>query len=153
MPAKKHVIALTPERKSRLEIVARSYRHSQRERNRAKVLSLTDAHREGDCLPDAQIAARVGCQPLTVSKIRQRAAERGGVESPGRKEQVNRKPRRLDGEGEAKPATLARSPAPDGRERWTMQLRKERLIQMEVVETIDEATICRALKKERLNRG
>jgi putative transposase len=153
MPAKKHIIALTPEQKSQLEIVARSYRHSQRERNRAKVLLLTDANREGGCLPDAQIAAQVGCQPLTVSKIRQRAAERGIVASLERKEQERRKARRLDGAGEAQLVTLACSQAPEGRKRWTMQLLKERLRQMEVVETIDEATICRTLKKTRLNRG
>jgi len=153
MPAKKHLIALTQEQKSQLEIVARSYRHSQRERNRAKVLLLTDTHREGGSRSDAQIADQIGCQPLTVSKIRERAAQRGVVESLERKVQENRKPRRLDGAAEAQLVTLACSQAPDGRKRWTMQLLKERLIQMQVVETIDEATICRTLKKTRLNRG
>jgi homeodomain-containing protein len=153
MPTKKHTIALTHEQRGQLEIVARSYRHSQRERNRAKVLLLTDANREGGSRNDAQIAAEVGCQPLTVSKIRERAALRGMVESLRHKEQIHRKPRRLDGAAEAQLVTLACSQAPDGRKRWTMQLLKERLIEMHVVERIDEATICRTLKKTRSSRG
>ena len=153
MPAKKYIIALTNEQRDKLDIVARSYRHSQRERNRARILLLADTNREGGSLTDVQIAATVGCQLLTVSKVRERAATRGVVESLAHKEQENRKPRRLDGAGEAQLVTLACSQAPDGRKRWTMQLLKERLIQMQVVETIDEATICRTLKKTRSNRG
>jgi hypothetical protein len=37
-------------------------------------------NQEGDSLPDvpdAQIASAVGCQPLTVSKVRERAVTRG----------------------------------------------------------------------------
>ncbi len=153
MPAKKYIIGLTDEQRSKLEIVARSYRHSQRERDRANILLLSDTNREGLSLNDAQIAASVGCQPLRVSKLRERAVTRGVLESVRHKEQEKRKPRRLDGAGEAQLVTLACSQAPDGRKRWTMQLLKERLIQMQVVESIDEATICRTLKKMRSSRG
>jgi len=34
-----------------------------------------------------------------------------------------------------------------------MRMLKDRLIELEVVESIDEATICRTLKKTRSNRG
>lgn len=153
MPLKKHVIALSTEQRHDLEIIARSYRRSKRERDRAKVLLLTDTNAESDPLTDAQIAEQVGCQPLTVSKIRERAVLRGVVESVCHKEQEKRKERRLDGEGEARLVTLACSQAPDGRKRWTMQLLKEHLIQMEIVESIDTATVCRTLKKIRSSRG
>ena len=75
------------------------------------------------------------------------------LESLGHQEQANRKERRLDGAAEAQLVTIACSQAPDGRKRWTMQLLKERLIQMEIVESIDEATICRTLKKIRSSPG
>lgn len=153
MPVKKYLIALTEDQRSKLAIVARSYRHSARERDRANVLLLADTRQDGPCLSDTQIATLVGCQPLTASKIRERAFTRGVLESVCHKEQANRKPRRLDGAGEAQLIAFACSQAPDGRKRWTMQLLKERLIQMEIVESIDESTICRTLKKTRLNRG
>ena len=153
MPAKKHTLALTDEQRTKIDIVARSYRHSPRERNRAKILLLADIHREDGCLSDVQIAATVGCQPLTVSKVRERALTRGVLESLAHKEQERRKARRLDGAGEAQLIAIACSQTPDGRKRWTMRMLKERLIEMEVVESIDEATICRTLKKTRSNRG
>lgn len=153
MTSKKHVIHLLPEQRDELEVVVRSYRRSKRERDRARILLLADANQEGPRLNDSQIAASVGCSLLTVSKVQARAVTRGVLESLCHKEQVNRKPRRLDGEGEAQLVALACSQAPDGRKRWTMQLLKERLIQMEVVESIDEATICRTLKKMRSSRG
>jgi hypothetical protein len=152
MPAKKYVIALTDEQRAKLNIVARSYRHSPRERNRAKILLLADTNdtkREEAGLNDVRIAEAVGCKPLTVSKVRERAFTRGILESLTHKEQERRKARRLDGAGEAQLVAIACSQTPDGRKRWTMRMLKERLIEMEVVEDIDEATICRTLKKMR----
>lgn len=153
MPAKKYHIALTDEQRAKLDSIARSYRHSKRERDRAKILLLADTRGEAAGMEDAPIAQKVGCTLLTVGKVRERAVTRGILESLPHKEQENRKPRRLDGEAEAQLVTIACSQAPDGRKRWTLQLIKERLIQMEVVESIDNATICRTLKKTRLNPG
>lgn len=153
MPAKKYVIRLTDEQRARLDVIARSYRHSLRERNRAKILLLADTGREEGGLGDAQIAAAVGCQPLTVSKVRERAVVRGVLESLRHKEQEKRKARRLDGSGEAQLVALACSQTPDGRKRWTMQMLKERLIELQIVPSIDEATICRTLKKMNSSPG
>lgn len=152
MRPKKHIVTLTGEERVKLEVVARSYRHSARERQRAQILLLADTgdiQRESSSQTDAQIAAAVGCQPLTVSKVRARAVERGVLEALTHKEQENRKSRRLDGEGEAHLVAIACSQTPDGKKRWTMKMLKEKLIELEVVESIDEATICRTLKKMR----
>lgn len=153
MPAKKHPLILTDDQRERLEVVARSYRHSARERQRAQILLLTDEAREGGSLLDTQIAQQVGCQEFTVGRVRARAAQRGVVESLAHKEQANRKARRLDGAAEAQLIALACSQTPEGRKRWTLRLLKERLIDLGVVESIDEATICRTLKKTSSNPG
>jgi hypothetical protein len=153
MPARKHHLSLTDEERAKLDIVARSHRHSARERTRAKILLLTDTLREGGPLKDAQIAEMAKCHLVTVGKIRDKAVERGVIASLEHKEQEKRKERRLDGAGEAALIALTCSEAPEGRKRWTMKLLKGKLIEMEVVETIDEATICRTLKKTRSNPG
>jgi hypothetical protein len=116
-------------------------------------LLLADTERQGAGLNDVRIAEAVGCKALTVSKVRERAFTRGVLESLAHKEQERRKARRLDGTGEAQLVAIACSQTPDGRKRWTMRMLKERLIEMEVVEDIDEATICRTLKKTNLSRG
>ncbi len=66
---------------------------------------------------------------------------------------TGRQYRKLDGAQEARLAALACGPPPDGRGRWTMKLLADKLVQLEVVESIDPATVCRTLKKTRSSRG
>ncbi len=153
MPNKKNIVTLTDEERQKLESISRSYRHSARERNRAKILLLADTGREGGSLCDAKIAEAVGYQPLAVSKVRERAVSGGALGALKHKEQGRRKQRRLDGAGEAQLVAIACSQAPEGRKRWTIRLLKERLIQMEVVEEIGETTLRRTLKKTRSSPG
>ena len=147
MPNKKNIVTLADEERHKLESISRSYRHSTRERNRAKTLLLADTGREGGSLCDAKIAQVVGYQPLAVSKVRERAISGGALAALKHKEQERRKQRRLDGAGEAQLVAIACSQAPEGGKRWTIRLLKERLIQMEVVEEIGETSIRRTLKK------
>lgn len=59
--------------------------------------------------------------PHTISQIAKRFVT-GGVEAAlGRKEQVNRH-KKIDGRVEAHIIAIACSQAPEGRERWTLQL-------------------------------
>ena len=37
---------------------------------------------------------------------------------------------------------------PEGRERWTMQLLADRLVELKIVESIADATVRRVLKKQ-----
>ena len=155
MPAKKYLIALTQEERQQLEKVARSNRRSIREKTRARTLLLADtecpAPHGGQ--KDGAIAKQLRCASLTVSKVRQRASERGALASVKHKEQERRKARTLDGRQEAHLVALTCSPAPEGRKRWTLQLLKERLIQLEVVENIGCESIRRTLKKTNSSRG
>lgn len=153
MPTKKYIISLTPDERQQIEIVARSYRHSKRERDRAKILLLADqSHQEGN-LKDSDIAHKVGCTPNQVEKMRQKALERGAVESLKHKQQENRPARKLNGVGEAKLSTIACTQAPDGRNRWTLQMLNDKLLEMEVVESISNSTVCRTMKKIRSSPG
>ena len=153
MPARKHHLTLTNDERTKLEMISESYHHSGRERTRAKVLLMTNAGREGGPLKDLQISEKVKCHIVTVSNIRNKAIQRGILPSTKHKEQEKRKDRKLDGAAEAHLIAIVCSEAPEGRKRWTMKLLKEKLIEREVVETINEATICRTLKKTRLNLG
>jgi len=70
-----------------------------------------------------------------------------------RKRPTGRQYRKLDGAREAQLAALACSPPPAGEARWTMKLLAGKLIELEVVPSIDPATVFRALKKTRPSRG
>ncbi len=150
MPAKKHIIALTPAEREALEQIAHSYRRSHRERTRARILLLSDSHcprEQGGSGIDEEIAARLGCGMLTVYKVRKRAVERGVLASIEHKEQENRKARALDGQQEAHLVALTCSTPPDGEGRWSLRLLRDRLIEMEIIEHIGLETIRTTLKK------
>ena len=153
MPAKKHIIALSAEERQQIEVVARSYRHSQRERIRAKILMMADQNQPEGCLKDEQIAKQLGCSICHVAGTRQKAIERGAIDSLKHKPQERRKLRKLDGAAEAQLTTLACSQAPDGRSKWTLQLLADRLIHMKVVDSISDTTIYWTMKKMLSNPG
>ena len=76
-----------------------------------------------------------------------------GIESAlGRKEQANRR-RKIDGTVEAHIVAIACSEAPEGRERWTLQLIADELVRLGVVESISDTAVGNTLKKTNLSLG
>jgi hypothetical protein len=70
-----------------------------------------------------------------------------------RKKPTGRQYRKLDGRREAELVALACSAAPEGHARWTMTLLADRLVELEVVESIDPSTVWRTLQKTSSSRG
>jgi hypothetical protein len=153
MSAKKYVVCLTEAEREALARQGKSQRHSERERKRARILLLADEAREGGAVKDAAIAEQVKVAPLTVSRVRQRFAERGLHKSLRHKEQHKRKPRRLDGEAEAHLIALTCGAPPDGHKRWSLRLLRGALIEQQVVDTIGQETVRQTLKKMNSSRG
>ena len=122
-------------------------------RRRAQVLMLADEGRDGARLVDADIAQGLGIGTATVERLRKRCVLEGLDAALSRKEQVNRRPKRLDGAMEAKLVALACSSPPEGCARWTLKLLAGRLVEMEIVERISEETVRKTLKKKRASRG
>jgi hypothetical protein len=58
----------------------------------------------------------------------------------------------LDGEGEARLLQIACSEPPEGYGRWTLQLLADRLVELQIVESISIKTVERTLKKTRSSR-
>ncbi len=61
--------------------------------------------------------------------------------------------RKLDGVGEAHLCKLACSAPPTGRERWSLRLLADHLVQLEVTPSISHETVRATLKKMNSNRG
>jgi hypothetical protein len=70
-----------------------------------------------------------------------------------RKRPSGRPYRKLDGKAETRLIALACAKPPDGRVRWTLKLLADKLVELEVVESIDPATVHRTLKKTTSSRG
>lgn len=153
MPAKIHHVTLSEEQRQKAEIVARSYKHSERERKRAKILLLADTNRAEGAEKDAVIEQQVGVCNATVEHVRRRFCE-GGLEAAlYRKEQRNRKARVLDGEAEAFLIATVCSAPPDGHKRWSLSLLQERLLVLDCVDSVSRETVRQTMKKMNLSPG
>lgn len=153
MSIKKYSVVLSSSERQELLRWSKSQRRSERERKRARILLLADQAQEGGAAKDSEIAAQVKVALLTVNRVRQRFEERGLESSVHRKVQEKRKPRRLDGQGEAFLVALTCGTPPHGQQRWTLRLLKEALIEQEIIDDIGQETIRQTLKKMHLNLG
>jgi putative transposase len=95
---------------------------------------------------DREIAATLHVGVSTVERTRKRFVE-GGLEWA-----LTERPRpggtpKLGGKDEAFVIALACSTPPDGRQRWTMQLLADRVVEGGLIDTISDETIGRTLKK------
>jgi transposase len=83
----------------------------------------------------------------TVQRTRQRFVEEGLEEAVNRRKPVRSKSRKFDGDKEAYLIAQACSPAPEGYCRWTLSLLKDKLIELNIVESVSRETIRQTLKK------
>ncbi|MCH8479598.1 MAG: helix-turn-helix domain-containing protein, partial [Wenzhouxiangella sp.] len=83
----------------------------------------------------------------TVEQIRERCVCEGLTGALERKKRVRDRPRKLDGEDEARLVALACSEAPAGHARWSLHLLADKLVELEVVESISHECIRQVLKK------
>ena len=114
----------------------------------ARILLKADAAPGGPAWTDEQIAAAVEVSVATVERVRQRFVEQGLEAALVRKPQDRpSRERKLDGRAEAHLIALACSPAPEGRTAWTMQLLADKLVELQVVDSISDETLRRTLKK------
>lgn len=102
---------------------------------------------EGPAWPDDRIAAALELSVGGTKGIRRRFTERGLKGCVKRKTPDREYERLLDGEQEARLVQLACSKAPDGRSQWSLRLLADRLVQLEVVDSISHETVRQTLKK------
>ena len=82
-----------------------------------------------------------------MEQIRERCVTEGLDAALERKKRSRDRSRRLDGEGEARLVSLACSDAPEGYARWTLRMLADKLIELEVVESISLECVRQVLKK------
>jgi transposase len=145
---KKYKVTLTAEeRQDLLELIAAGKAAAQRLAH-ARILLKADAAPGGPAWSDEPIAEAVEVSAATVERVRQRFVEHGLEAALVRKPQDRpSRQRKLDGRAEARLIALACSPPPEGRTEWTMQLLADKLVALEIVEAVSDATVRRTLKK------
>jgi transposase len=149
----KHVVRLDDQERQRLQQMVDQGRGSKTIRNRALILLKADEGSDGPAWPDAKIAEAFDVGLRTVERARRQLVTEGFEAVLARKPSRDRQYRKLDGVQEARLVKLACSKPPTGRARWTMQLLADRLVELEVVDSIGREAVRTTLKKTTSSRG
>lgn len=145
--AKFYNVDLTEDEQECLAQLVRKGKPSARKVTRARVLMLTDAGKT-----DEEIRAVLQIGVSTICRIRTRFVEEG-LDAALTERERSGAPRKLEGKQEAYLLALASSSPPAGRDRWTLQLLADRLVELKVVPAISDETVRLRLKKAQSNLG
>jgi len=144
---KKYVVRLDPHERERLGKLVSVGKAAARKLTHARILLQTDVSADGPGWTDEQVSDALGVTTRTVENVRRRCVEEGLDSALGRKKSCRVYERKLDGTGEAHLVALCCSEPPKGRRRWTLQLLGDRLVALDIVESISYETVRRTLKK------
>ena len=148
---KKYIIRLSAEERKELEAMVKKGKAAAYKIKHANILLAADVNGPG--WPDQRIAEAFSCHLHTVENVRRRLVLEGLTAALERKKQAQPShPPKLDGKGQARLIALACSRPPEGRDCWTLKLLSERLVALEVVDSISEQTVRRTLKKTNYGR-
>jgi transposase len=143
---KKYVVRLAGEERDALMALVNRGKTVAYKIKHANILLKADA--DGPGWTDAEIAEAFGCHARTVENVRRRFVL-GGLEAALERKKRAHPPREkvIDGEAEARLIALACGPAPEGRARWTLNLLVDKMVELEIVQSVSYQTVRRTLKK------
>lgn len=142
---KKYIVRLSDAERATLCEVIRRQKGSALKVRRAQVLLRADA--DGPNWTDAKIVEAFGCRRQTVEKLRERLVTEGFEAVLHGHHATRPRAKLLDGAGEAKLIALRLGPPPAGYANWSLRLLADRVVALEIVESISHETVRRTLKK------
>ncbi len=143
----KYIVDLASDERDQLLQLIRRGKPSARKVTRARILLKAD---EG--LADEEIARLLNTGLATVGRVRKRFVEEGLDSALNEKPRPGRE-RKLDGKQEARFVAEVCCPAPPGHARWTLRLLAERVVELELADSISHETVRQVLKKTNSSRG
>ena len=149
----KYHVRLADDERAMLEAMIKQEKPkvAQHRKRRAGIILAIDENQSP--LTHEQVAKAFRVRPVTICRLRQRLVEEGLEVAVNGKPVDNSHKRRLDGEGQAHLIAIACSPPPEGRCRWTLNLLRDKMIELKYVDEISRSTIHSELKKTNLNPG
>ncbi len=145
-------VAVAPAERTRLEAIVKSGTSQARVITRARILLLTDRGDDGPAWNDGDIAQALSVTTRTLSRVRG-LYQAEGLDAIRHHAPKRYRPRQLDGRAEARMITIACSEPPQGHARWTLRLLADRLVSLDIVDTVSYETVRRTLKKTNLSLG
>ncbi len=107
---------------------------------------MSDEGQDDRPMKDEEIAQALKLGRATVERVRRRCVEGYVERALNRKRQLRRRPKKLDGEGQAHLIAMAYGEPRQGRTSWTLNLLADRLMEREIVDSISTETVRKALE-------
>jgi putative transposase len=150
MPGKRLTIKLAQDEQHALESYVSQGQKNARAINRARILLLSNEGRKG-----TDIAKVLGVSCTTVSNVRKKyhQKEHDHILDFLRDAPRSGRPITLGSQVEANVSMIACSDPPEGYARWTLHLIADKLVALDVVETISHESVRSILKKTNLSHG
>jgi transposase len=149
---KKYVVELTSEERIQLATLIKKGKTAGYKIRHAQMLLKIDQGKHGPAWPDRKAAEAFGAHITSLERLRKRFVEEGleaALERHNRKNYTHK----LDGDAEAYLIAIACSEPPEGRSEWSLRLLADKLVELNVVDSVSHTTVNRTLKKTNLSRG
>jgi transposase len=150
---KRYTVVLSEPERARLHTLIGRGAGAARALTHARILLKADQGGAGPGWTDQAIADALEVHPATVARVRQHYATAGLDAALYAKTPQRDYCRKLDGEQEARLAVLACSTPPEGHKRWTLRLLADRLVELELVESVSYETVRQVLQQTGSSRG
>ena len=151
---KKHIICLSQEQRQALQQCITTGRAPARQILHAQILLKVDQGPSGPNWSNKQIQEAFGAVESTVWRVRTRFLQDGLPAAVERRSQPDRpEKRKLAGEQEAHLIALACQKPPEGSACWTLRMLADKLVELEVVESVSHETVRMTLKKTNSSPG
>ena len=143
---KKYIVRLSEEERSILKEIIKKLKGTSQRVRRSQILLKADA--DGPNWTDQKIAEAFDCRRQTVEKIRESLVTNGfEIALNGKKRETPPRKKLLDGEQEAKLIAMRLGSPPDGFGSWSLRLLADKVVELEIVDSISYETVRRTLKK------
>jgi transposase len=152
--AKRYIVRLSDEERMPLTGLLGKKVLAAQKRKRAEVLLKADAGKGGPAWVDSRIAEAFEVSVVTVENLRKSYVLEGLDATIERKKpcRPSRQPV-LDGAKEARLVALCCGTVPAGHSRWTLRLLADKLVELQIVESVSHETVRQALKKTHCSPG
>lgn len=149
---KKYVVELTSEERIQLTAMINRGKTAGYKIRHAQMLLKIDQGKHGPGWSDGKTAEAFGAHITSLERLRKRFVEEGfeaALERHNRKNYTHK----LDGDAEAHLIAISCSEPPEGRSEWSLRLLADKLVELNVVDSVSHTTVNRTLKKTNLSRG
>ena len=144
-------VELSSEERSELEQVAKGKRGKLKiaawKVQRANAILMCDEGELGPAWFDQDIGDGLSTTTRSLENWRKQAVLHGPLSILQRQPSTSTKPLILDGEKEAKLTQIACSQPVNGKSKWSLRMLADRLVELEVVDSISHETVRRTMKK------